>query len=437
MSFNPFDDVDNSFIESPFPFLYKKVKNGIDKKVISFSVYGDKSVYLIGAEKNIEQAKKIYPDWICRFYCDENISNIEKLKSLAEKGECEVIIPKTQIFQMYWRYFAADDPDISAVIFRDTDSLVNVREKAAVEEWLNSDKIMHTMHDNDAGHWSPVMGGMCGLKLPINFKMFEEINSWAKNLRNYNFSYSDDQSFLSKKVLPLFENSLIDHHNNPSKSKFKNAVPFPDHEKMDYGGFVGDRVSAFTLMKQEYMNLNSDKIFVVPHLGPDDHFVCKNAIQYLINTYSEVVLPIKTPSNDRVNFLFGGNKNVKVEILHDDHSIFKIYEQKYKNSHKLIPFGIHGETIQGLSWSDKLCFAQLKQTFNKDLFRVNSASNVNYDNLPKQYLDLKPKECLILEDNENGIAAALSSGAHLLKIGEPSEVTYNNISNKIDEINQL
>ena len=52
-------------------------------------------------------------------------------------------------------------------------------------------------------------------------------------------------------------------------------------------------------------------------------------------------------------------------------------------------------------------------------------------------LELKPKDCLILEDNENGIAAALSSGAHLLKIGDPSEVTYNNISNKIDELNQL
>ena len=49
-------------------------------------------------------------------------------------------------------------------------------------------------------------------------------------------------------------------------------------------------------------------------------------------------------------------------------------------------------------------------------------------------LNLKPEECLILEDNENGIAAALRSGAHLLKIGDPCEVTYNNISNKIDEI---
>jgi GT2 family glycosyltransferase len=389
VNLNPFDDISNSFVEDPFPFLYKKVKNGINKKVISFSVYGEKSVYLLGAEKNIEEAKKIYPGWICRFYCDENISNIEKLKSLAQKGECEVIIPQTPIFQMYWRYFAADDPDVSAVIFRDTDSLVNYREQAAVKDWLNSDKIMHTMHDNDAGHWSPVMGGMCGLKLPINFKMFEQIDSWCKNLRNYKFSYSDDQTFLSKKLLTILENSLIDHHNNPPKSKFKNSVAFPSHQPITYGGFVGDRVSAFTLMKEKYINLNSDKVFAVPHLGPDDYFVCKNAIQYLINSNKEIVLPTKPASSNFVNFLFGGNQNVKIEICDSDHSAFNTYEKKYKDSHKLVPLGIHGASIKGMFWSDELCFRQLKIPVDKTLFRLNSSPEFNYTSLPKKYLDLK------------------------------------------------
>ena len=82
-------------------------------------------------EKNIETAAEVYPDWICRFYCDKNISNLDKLKTLAEQGKCELIVPDSPIFEMYWRYFAADDPNVSSVIFRDTDSLVNFREKAA------------------------------------------------------------------------------------------------------------------------------------------------------------------------------------------------------------------------------------------------------------------------------------------------------------------
>ena len=49
-------------------------------------------------------------------------------------------------------------------------------------------------------------------------------------------------------------------------------------------------------------------------------------------------------------------------------------------------------------------------------------------------LGFKPEECLILEDNQNGIEAALASGAHLLKIGTVHDVTYTNIRNRINEI---
>lgn len=52
-------------------------------------------------------------------------------------------------------------------------------------------------------------------------------------------------------------------------------------------------------------------------------------------------------------------------------------------------------------------------------------------------MNLKPEECLILEDNENGIKAAKASGAHLLKIGEITDVTYLNITNRIKEIEKL
>ena len=47
---------------------------------------------------------------------------------------------------------------------------------------------------------------------------------------------------------------------------------------------------------------------------------------------------------------------------------------------------------------------------------------------------LTPDECLILEDNEHGIKAAVASGAHLLKIGVPADVTYSAIVQRIKEI---
>lgn len=49
-------------------------------------------------------------------------------------------------------------------------------------------------------------------------------------------------------------------------------------------------------------------------------------------------------------------------------------------------------------------------------------------------LGLRPEQCLILEDNENGVRAARESGAHLLVVGDPKEVTLSNIMDKISEI---
>ena len=47
---------------------------------------------------------------------------------------------------------------------------------------------------------------------------------------------------------------------------------------------------------------------------------------------------------------------------------------------------------------------------------------------------LEPSECLILEDNENGIKAALASQANLLKVENPGDVNYYNIINRIKEL---
>jgi HAD superfamily hydrolase (TIGR01509 family) len=49
-------------------------------------------------------------------------------------------------------------------------------------------------------------------------------------------------------------------------------------------------------------------------------------------------------------------------------------------------------------------------------------------------LKLLPEECLIVEDNENGVKAAIQSGAHLLKVDSPLDVSFNNIINRIKEI---
>ncbi|WP_235375716.1 HAD family hydrolase [Pseudomonas aeruginosa] len=50
-------------------------------------------------------------------------------------------------------------------------------------------------------------------------------------------------------------------------------------------------------------------------------------------------------------------------------------------------------------------------------------------------LGLSPDECLIVEDNENGIRAARASGAHVLVVADVEDVNLENITNRIQEIN--
>ncbi len=49
-------------------------------------------------------------------------------------------------------------------------------------------------------------------------------------------------------------------------------------------------------------------------------------------------------------------------------------------------------------------------------------------------LGLDPDECLIVEDNENGIKAAIGSGGHLMQVATVDDVTYEGIKKRIAEI---
>lgn len=52
-------------------------------------------------------------------------------------------------------------------------------------------------------------------------------------------------------------------------------------------------------------------------------------------------------------------------------------------------------------------------------------------------LDLRPQDCLVLEDNENGVRAATDSGAHVMIVKDVAEVTLDNILATIRQIDAL
>lgn len=69
---------------------------------------------------------------------------------------------------------------------------------------------------------------------------------------------------------------------------------------------------------------------------------------------------------------------------------------------------------------------------NEDVIKAKPDPEIYITAMRK--LNLKPKECLILEDNKNGIAAAQGSGGNLLRINTVYDVNYANIKMKIEHI---
>lgn len=49
----------------------------------------------------------------------------------------------------------------------------------------------------------------------------------------------------------------------------------------------------------------------------------------------------------------------------------------------------------------------------------------------------KPQECLVVEDNPNGVQAGIASGAYVLQVETVYDVNYSNIKAKIDEVEHV
>jgi len=82
-----------------------------------------------------------------------------------------------------------------------------------------------------------------------------------------------------------------------------------------------------------------------------------------------------------------------------------------------------------------------KSNLRKYMDLIVSAQEVSHPKpSPEMYqkimhkFNLKPEECLIVEDNPNGIKAAIDSGAYLMKVEEVNEVNIENIMTHIEHI---
>lgn len=193
------------------------------KNVICYSLFGNLPRYCETAVLNVELAKKIYPEWTCRFYLDDSVPN-EVVERLSQKGaEIIKISPDQKISGLFWRFFIFDDPNVQCFIIRDADSLLSYKEKAAVDEWLASGKWFHIMRDA-LEHSELILAGMWGGYSGILADIQTLSQSYYDNLKVLNKTI--DQHFL-RTLYPTVAQSVLIHDNYLLDPESK---AFPDYE---------------------------------------------------------------------------------------------------------------------------------------------------------------------------------------------------------------
>lgn len=192
------------------------------KKIISYSLWGNSPQYTINMIKNVEFAKQYFPDWICRIYIAPSVNL--KIKQELNKN-CELVeMSEDEGWNgMFWRFYTPSDPSVDVSIIRDCDSHLNIRDRAAVDAWLKSDKMFHIMRDHGA-HSARIMGGMWGVKKGLLNNIKTLIDEYSKKKTNNRKNI--DQEFLKEKIYPLIKTNCLVHD---IKMRFSDEQyePFP------------------------------------------------------------------------------------------------------------------------------------------------------------------------------------------------------------------
>ena len=188
-------------------------------KLISFSLWGDKPLYVEGAVRCARNSPKVLPDYTCRFYIDDSVTQ-ETISKLTEAGAQIRVMPRApDVLGMYWRFrpIFEDNAGVERFLVRDTDCDITAgREVPAIREWEQSGKLFHVIRDNRV-HNIPILGGTWGA-IPGCVPGFEiAMLAWLSRVQPApsqhpgRLYHGTDQMFLGWYVWPRVINCHLAH----------------------------------------------------------------------------------------------------------------------------------------------------------------------------------------------------------------------------------
>lgn len=193
------------------------------ENVIAFSLYGGQPRYCETLIKNVEVARELYPDWVCRIYLDDSVPAHVRQRLAQPNSQLVDMSHEKTLFPTLWRFLVIDDPTVKRFIVRDADSLLSEREVAAVEAWLASPYWFHHMRDYFS-HTELLLAGMWGGCHGVFHNAEQQMRDFiAQYQGSERFT---DQYFLKVALWPTVRESVLNHD---ELFHFHHAQPWPAH----------------------------------------------------------------------------------------------------------------------------------------------------------------------------------------------------------------
>jgi hypothetical protein len=206
------------------------------ENVIAYCLWGNEPRYQVPLLENVRLQPHLFPGWTIRVYHDETVDP-SYLATLASRGaQLQAMqLPPGQPAhrKLLWRFDVISDPTIKRFLCRDADSLLSVKERVAVDAWLQSYHYFHAMRDWYS-HTDLLLAGMwggVGNILPDVSTLLRAYTAWRVENDHV------DQDVLAETVWPTIRGSVLIH--DSIFAPCLGSVPFPPYGQSPPGFHIG------------------------------------------------------------------------------------------------------------------------------------------------------------------------------------------------------
>jgi hypothetical protein len=211
------------------------------ENVIAYCLWGNEPRYRVPLQENVRILPHLFPGWTIRLYHDADVDH-GFLSALATRGvdlrPMTLAAGQPDHRRLLWRFEVIADPTVRRFLIRDADSILSVKERVAVDAWLQSRYHFHAMRDWYT-HTDLLLAGMwggVGAILPPPARLLDAYTGWR--IENDHV----DQDVLTETVWPTARHSLLIH--DSIFTGCLGSVAFPPYGDLPPGLHIGQNAFA-------------------------------------------------------------------------------------------------------------------------------------------------------------------------------------------------